>query len=94
MGGPKQCLAKSVNADDQEPRSAGENGSTEARQNNTTQAEHAGRNWQHEILFLTLFVSNMFAFMTFSLMGPLFPAEAKSKGVSYTVQGWIFAVYA
>ncbi len=75
-------------------------GSTSGQQNGEPQvdaadeAKNAGWNWKEEILYLTLLTSSMFTYMTFSLIGPLFPAEAKSKGVSYTVQGWIFAVYA
>ncbi len=51
-------------------------------------------NLKKEILFLTLFTSNTFVFMTYSLMGPLFPEVAKHKGVGYTLQGIIFGVYA
>ncbi len=50
-------------------------------------------NWKQEILYITLFVSKIFIFMTFALLGPLFPVEAKSKGVSYTVQGWILGAF-
>lgn len=92
--GGQRSYGELHNAEDKVSTIAGDHGSTEVKENNAPQAEQAGRNWKHEILFLTLFISNMFTFMTFSLMGPLFPAEAKSKGVSYTVQGWIFAIYA
>ncbi len=50
--------------------------------------------WRKETLFIMLFVSNMFAFTTFGLIAPLFPTEASAKGVSYTLQGWIFGSYA
>ncbi len=49
--------------------------------------------WKKEALFFTMFVTNMFAFMTYSLMAPLFPREAEAKGLSYTIQGMIFGSY-
>ena len=42
--------------------------------------------WRREVLFLTMFVSNMLAFISYGLMAPLFPAKAEAKGVSYTIQ--------
>ena len=90
-------LQKSV---DERSLSVQENGSIGALENGAPhtyaedKAENAGWNWKEELLFLTLLASSLFTYMTFSLMGPLFPAEAEAKGVSYTVQGWIFAIYA
>ena len=42
--------------------------------------------WRRELLFLTMFISNMLAFISYGLMAPLFPAKAEAKGVSYTIQ--------
>ncbi len=42
--------------------------------------------WKKELLFLTMFVSNMLAFISYGLMAPLFPAKAQAKGISYTIQ--------
>ncbi len=86
--------------EDQGSLSAQEKGSIGGQENGAPHTytedkpENAGWNWKEELLFLTLLASSLFTYMTFSLMGPLFPAEAEAKGVSYTVQGWIFAVYA
>ncbi len=41
---------------------------------------------KRELLFITMFATNMFAFMTFGLIAPLFPSEGTRKGVSYTIQ--------
>ncbi len=84
------------NSEETKPKEGKGNRATQAA--GAEQAANASQvqdtwNWREEILYLTLFVSNVLTFMTFSLMGPLFPAEAKSKGVSYTVQGWIFSFY-
>ncbi len=42
--------------------------------------------WKNEVLFVSMFATNAFAFMSFTLLGPLFPVEAVAKGVSYTIQ--------
>ncbi len=55
---------------------------------------HGRGKWKKEVLFLTMFLTNTLAFVTFGLIAPLFPEEAAAKGVSYTIQGWIFGVYA
>ncbi len=51
-------------------------------------------NWRKEILFISMFASNMFAFISYGLIAPLFPEEATAKGVSYSIQGWIFGSFA
>ena len=42
--------------------------------------------WKNEVLFVSMFLTNVLVFMAFTLLAPLFPAEATSKGVSYTIQ--------
>ena len=64
-------------------------------QENELSSDEQGRSkLKKELLFVNMFATNLFACMSFGLIGPLFPAEAKAKGVSYTIQGWIFGIYA
>ncbi len=80
----------------EEPRSSGaeKQDSVNAKEKETPKTEKTAWDWKQEILYLTLFVSKISTFMAFALIGPLFPPEAKSKGISYTVQGWIIGIFA
>ncbi len=84
----------SQNAAESGSLSEKEHESLDVMENEAPQVEKEKWNWKGEVLFFTLFCSNVFVFMSFALMGPLFPEKAKSKGVTYTVQGWIFGIYA
>ena len=52
------------------------------------------KKWKKEIFFVTLFVAIIFSNSTYSVMAPIFPREADTRGVSYTIQGMIFGCYA
>ncbi len=72
-----------------------EQGRPSTSQENELPPDEQGRSeLKKELLFVNMFATNLFAAMSFGLIGPLFPAEAEAKGVSYTIQGWIFGIYA
>ncbi len=41
-----------------------------------------------------LYVVNLFAYLSYSLLAPFFPTEAKAIGMSETVIGLVFAAFA
>ncbi len=84
----------SLSAAKQGSLSAVGKGSLSAEQNETPHGKKKTWNLKKEVLFLTMFASNVIAYMTYSLMAPLFPMQAEAKGVTYTVQGLIFGCYA
>ncbi|XP_052764721.1 MFS-type transporter SLC18B1-like [Mya arenaria] len=48
---------------------------------------------QYIVLVCTCF-TNLLCFLSLSILAPFFPLEADKKGVSTTVSGWIFGIYA
>ncbi|CAH1774797.1 unnamed protein product [Owenia fusiformis] len=49
---------------------------------------------RQKLLLIMMFLANVVAFMCMGLPAPFFPTEASDKGLSKTVSGWIFGIFA
>ena len=83
-----------LSADGQRSSGSEELGSKEFEENGKSESSNDEWNWKNELLYLSMFACNIFAYSSYSLMAPLFPGVATEKGISFTVQGMIFASYA